>query len=257
MRSAVLVTYIGMISIPLIPPAEANPIVFFDDLDGGQTFAAGVSGGLSGITSTVSVEGYSGLGTGGNLFADDFLINGSGGDPAPSTVLTLAGLPPHTTIDLAFLLAIIDTWDGTSFPPVPSQAPDFFNVQVDGAQVFSETFANADAATGQTYSPPPGVELANGVQLGFRSANVNDLDDAYDMGLDPAFIGIPHTASSVTIAWFASGAGWGGGIAVDESWAIDNIQVSVNVIPEAAGGALWACILLAARGSRSMRRRRG
>ncbi len=232
-----------------------NPIVFYDDFDGGQVFGTGVSGGWSGITSTVPVEGYAGLGATGNQFGGDFLINGSGGDPAAATVLTLTGLPPHTTIDLGFLLAIIDTWDGTSFPPVPAEAPDFFNVHIDGVQIFAESFVNADTATGQTYNPPPDVLFANNVKLVFRTANINDFDDAYDMGFEPAFSGIPHTASSVTIEWFASGAGWGGGIGVDESWAIENIQVQVNVIPEPAGGLLWFTAMLIAGGGRFRRRR--
>ena len=32
--------------------------VFFDDFDGGQMFGSGVSGGFTGVTGTVSVEGY-------------------------------------------------------------------------------------------------------------------------------------------------------------------------------------------------------
>jgi hypothetical protein len=46
------------------------------------------------------------------------------------------------------------------------------------------------------------------------------------MELDPTFNNIPHMVSTLTIEWFASGAGWQGG--TDESWAIDNVEVILN-----------------------------
>jgi hypothetical protein len=52
------------------------------------------------------------------------------------------------------------------------------------------------------------------------------LDSAYNMGLEPAFNAIPHTSSSLTIEWYASGAGWQG--STDESWAIDNMEVILH-----------------------------
>ena len=53
------------------------------------------------------------------------------------------------------------------------------------------------------------------------------------MGLDPVFQNIPHTANTLTVEWFASGAGWQGdnltfGGTQDESWAIDNVRVDLN-----------------------------
>jgi hypothetical protein len=82
--------------------------------------------------------------------------------------------------------------------------------------VFSEAFG----FMGPVFVPPPGVLLTESVPLGFNS----DHDDAaYDMGLNPAFDNIPHTANSLTIEWVASGDGWQGGD--DESWAIDNLEV--------------------------------
>ncbi|WP_048316980.1 hypothetical protein, partial [Crocosphaera watsonii] len=45
-------------------------------------------------------------------------------------------MPSHTSIDINFLLAIIDSWDGNH----PTFGPDFFNVKVDGVSIFSETF---------------------------------------------------------------------------------------------------------------------
>ena len=262
MRAALLFPPLSLLaaSLSLALPAApaAAQVVFFDDFDGGASLGTGISGGFSGAGSTTSVQGYTGLGTAGDQFGGDFLINGTPGNPAPSTVLTLSGLPDHDRIDLNFLLAIIDTWDGDGFPPDPQQAPDFFNVRVDGVLVFSESFANAGSTTGQSYEPPPGAELANGVQLGFRVLNVNDFDDAYDMGADPTFQSIPHTASSVTIEWFASGSGWGGGISTDESWAIENVEVEVRgpeALPALGGpGAVLLVLSMAWVARRAARR---
>ncbi|MDP2046314.1 MAG: M23 family metallopeptidase, partial [Deltaproteobacteria bacterium] len=107
-------------------------------------------------------------------------------------------------------LAIIDSWDGDG-----EWGPDFFNVQVDGVSVFSQIF--------ESYSASPGVLLFSGEDLGF-SSSWND--SAYNMYLEPTFQNIPHTGSTLTISWFASGPNWQGGD--DESWAIENVQVVLN-----------------------------
>ena len=78
--------------------------------------------------------------------------------------------------------------------------------------VFSQTFSSSGPGPSQSYNPPAGVYLGDGVY-----------DPAYDMGLDPIFQNLPHTSSTLTIQWFASGNGWQGGD--DEYWAIDNVAV--------------------------------
>ncbi len=50
------------------------------------------------------------------------------------------------------------------------------------------------------------------------------------MGIEPRFQGIPHTASTVTITFSGAGAGWQGGI--DESWAIENLDVRVGDVED-------------------------
>ena len=145
--------------------------------------------------------------------------------PLPTTTLTLTGLPTHNSIDVEFLMAIIDSWDGTpNFP-----GPDFFNVRVDGTTVFWYTFAIQSGVS--DYSPPPGGLLSGGTNLGFSSFN----DQAFNMYLEPVLHSIPHTASTVTIEWFASGGGWQG--TTDESWGIDNVRITTNAVPEPA--TLW------------------
>ena len=73
---------------------------------------------------------------------------------------------------------------------------------VDGRPIFSETLTTVAGST-QTYTPPPGVHLLPDENRGF-GANV---DSVYNMSLEPRFNDIPHTASTLTIEWFASGAG--------------------------------------------------
>jgi len=178
--------------------------------------------GVNGDIRTEGVQGYAGVGTGPNLFGGDFLRNITV-NPIEKTTLELTGLLPHTSIELNFLLAIIDSWDGIGCSSA-GVSPDLFNVTVDGVSVFSEVFENACPV--QTYVPPVGVELLRKVKLGFREIYS---DSAYDMGLDPTFDAIPHTSSTLTIEWFASGSGWQG--ANDESWAIDNVEVILNLGP--------------------------
>ncbi|ELR97764.1 Calx-beta domain-containing protein, partial [Gloeocapsa sp. PCC 73106] len=185
--------------------------VFFTDFDSGTPSS------FSGVVTIQNVEGYIGFGTGDNDFSGNFLRNTTVGNPASKTTLTLSGLPSHTSIDLNFLLAIIDSWDGSKDT---SSAPDVFNVTINGNSIFSETFTNFNVL--RTYNPPPGVFLAFG-SLGF---NGGWPDSAYNMGLDPTFDSIPHTSSQLTVEWFASGGGWEGGD--NESWAIDNVEVILN-----------------------------
>jgi hypothetical protein len=213
-------------------PAPATASTFYTD------FSIGIPTEMSGSANQwESVQGYAGLGTGSAVFSGDFLRNESGGygTPATPTVLTLTGLPAHTSVSLGFLLAVIDSWDGNSNDIISGYpvGPDFFNVRVrDGNNIwsFSATFSNFSGNT-QSYS---GVKLGNGFsQRGFNSSWE---DSAYDMGLDPVFQNIPHTADTLIVEWFASGAGWQGknvvfGTTHDESWAIDNVRVDLNPVP--------------------------
>ena len=205
-----------------VSPASAVSVTFFS-----ADFNSGVPSEFSGTTTAEGVQGYAGLGTDLNVFGGDFLRNSDVSGAA--TTLTLTNLPPHDSISLSFLLAIIDSWDGdiSCFG-----TNDGFNVSVDGTTIFSEAFENSTCGV-QTYIPSVGVELARRASLGFNTTAVYFGDSAYDMGLDPTFQNIPHTSSTLTIEWFTSGSGWQGGD--DESWAIDNVQVILN---NAAPGAI-------------------
>ena len=194
-------------------------------------FDSGVPVEFSGYTNTESVQGYSGIGNGANQFAGNFLRNDSGGDPRNGgavpqtpTVLTLTNLPAHTSIDVNFLLAMIGSWNGVT----DSQGPDFFNVVVDGVSVFNENFRNFLAFPGsQGYATPPGTLLTPSLADLFAAPSnpADNNDTAYNMSLEPAFGGIAHTSSTLTIEWFADGLFEGQD---NESWAIDNVEVVLN-----------------------------
>ena len=193
--------------------------VYFNGFDGDPVVMPGIEAKLEGITSVESVQGYDVYG-----FSGEFLRNDTGGyasddigTPGSPTTLILSGLPPHTSIDINFLLAIIDSWDGGG--PEGCCQPDILTVTVDGNTILSESFGFLNPS----FVPSPGVLLTEYTPLGFNS----EFDDsAYYMGLYPAFDGIPHSASTLTIAWFASGDGWQGGL--EESWAIDNLEIIID-----------------------------
>ena len=200
-------------------------------------FNSGVPPQLSGTTTLSPVQGYAGLGTGTDVFSGNMLENRTGGNlnspgsvPQIGTTLTLTNLPTHTSIDLNFLLAIINTWDGLA-AMIPNQAPDFFNVLVDGLPLFRESFDNAAQGLNQGYVAPPAVQLTpfSLVNLGFAGMPANAVDSAWNLGLDPVFQNIPHTASTLTVDFFADGSGFQGGS--NESWGIDNLRVELNGVP--------------------------
>lgn len=181
-------------------------------------------------------QGYATLGAPDNMFADTFLWC-----PVQNkVVVTLPFLAPHTSIDIAFLLAAIDSLDGTS----PDGTGDFFSVSLDGRMIFRQSFANAvfiEAATNmvtnvvQGYVPPPGVELARRRALGFTPGPYW-LDSAYDMGLEPTLARIPHSSSTATIVFTLSNDQTSA-FDDDESWALDNIRIAVGDAPRFATDA--------------------
>ncbi|CAN5689389.1 hypothetical protein BH11PLA1_BH11PLA1_02640 [soil metagenome] len=197
----------------------------------------------TGAGALESVQGYSFAGNGANVFTGTFLRNDSvliPGSPIPdaqSSTLTLTGLGAHTAVRLEFLLAIIDSWDGINGSP----GPDRFGIRIDGVTVFIHIFAIQSG--GSSYTPPPNGQIFSGA-AGF--SNFNDL--GFDMSLEPTLNNIPHSASTMTIEFFASGPGWQG--STDESWAIDNLRVYTIVPTPGAMGLLGLGALVAGRRKR-------
>ena len=226
--------------IPSVTPTSIpteTPIVTFDEqnhfgeqLKPGSTivfstdFNNGVPSQFSGVTDLVNVQGYAGYGTGTDTFSGDFLQNSS--IPPVPTTLTLNDLPAHTSIDLHFLLAVIDSWDGNG--PSTCCGPDILTIEIDGQPILSAIFDNAWGNGSQTYFPPQGVVLVRAMELGFRDIDGHDQDSAYDIGKDPTFSNIPHTSGTLTVEWYASGENWQGD--GDESFAIDNLVVILNTV---------------------------
>src|SRR5215471_14715130 len=149
-----LAVVIALATVPADVGAASQPL-FFENFDGGGFVVAPASGGFTGYTHTQSVEGFSGLGTGTNVVSGLYLHNDTGDNftnsPSLKSTIQLSGLPAHTGIEIKFLLAIIDTWDGN--------VGDFFHVDVDGTSVFKETFYNGTGPQSQSYNPPPGVTI--------------------------------------------------------------------------------------------------
>jgi hypothetical protein len=207
---------------------EAAPIqVFYSDFNG--VLPAEIDPGSATLTG---VQGYAGYGPAGNPFGGNFLRSAT----ANTVKLSLTGLPTHDTISLEFLFAAIDSLDGTGTFP----AGDFFKIVFDGTTLFSESFANATPDQIQSYVPPAGVELARHLDLGFTGPGSYFTDSAYNLGADPRFANFAHTGSTATIEFFIFGEG--NQSLDDESWAMDNLRVSVTTtraaVPEPASLAL-------------------
>jgi hypothetical protein len=194
--------------------AASSTVVFSTDFESGlppQITAPG--------THIESVQGYAGLGTVGDQFSGNLLRYDD--TNVLVTKLRLTNLPSHDHIDLGFLLAIIDSWDGT----------ELLQVSVDGNLIFSHWFQLASGDS-SSYIAPPGGLLSRGTNLGWSSGGWYWHDRAYDMSIEPTFMGIPHTADTLAVTWSLSATvgsaaqNWQGG--TDESWGIDNLKVSIE-----------------------------
>ena len=201
---------------------SAQTTVFSTDFDG-LAIPSPVAPGAATLTG---VQGYAGLGPTGNQFGGGFLRSAT----ANVVTVSLTGLAPHGSVGLDFLFAAIDSLDGTGTFP----AGDFLNVSLDGVSFFRESFANATATQIQSYVSPPGVELARRVDLGFAGPGGFYTDSAYNMALEPRFHNLPHTASTATFTFVIEGVGIQD--ITDESWAMDNLRVGINPVPEPANG---------------------
>lgn len=214
LRPLVLIAALALLATAA--PAAAAPVqVYSTDFEAGLPSEFSAPGaGIEGV------QGYAGLGLPGRQFGGSFLRYAS--VPLFPTVLTVRNLPVHDHLSVRFLLAIIDSWDST----------EIMQISVDGVTRFAHRFSLALADT-TTYTPaPPGSILSMGTDLGFSGCCYYNRDRAYDLGAEPAFLDIPHTADSVVVAWTigavsgpAAGQWQGGG---DESWAIDALRIEVD-----------------------------
>lgn len=196
-----------------------------------------------GLATLTGVEGFGGLGPTGNVFGGQFLRSPTGNE----VTLTLTDLPAHTSISLGFLLAAIDSLDGTgTFPQ-----GDFLRITLDGVEVFRESFANAADYQVQSYEAPEGGVLARRTDLGFQGPGGYYTDSAYNMYLEPKLQDLLHSASTATFTFVMEGPGVQD--LSDESWAMDNVTVSVSAVPEPSVSWLALVGLL---GATALRRRK-
>ncbi len=206
------------------PGAQATTVFSTD-------FEAGVPAALEvGVAASTDVQGFAGLGASGLTFSGQMLRVPTGN----RVTLTLDQLPAHTEISLGFLMAAIDSLDGTgTFPQ-----GDFLTITLDGVQIFRESFANAADYQVQSYVAPAGAELARKVSLGFTGPAAGPFytDSAYDLFLEPRLKGLAHTASTATLTFLMEGPGVQD--LDDESWGMDHLQVSVTPVPEPSSVAL-------------------
>ncbi|RQO63331.1 PEP-CTERM sorting domain-containing protein [Paucibacter sp. KBW04] len=211
--------------------SPAQTVVFSSNFDGASLPSQINPGSDAALTG---VQGFAGLGPVGYQFGGSFLRSATGN----TVTLTLQGLPNHTELNLGFLFAAIDSLDGSgSFP-----SGDYLHITLDGQTLFRESFANADPNQVQSYVPPPGVELARHQDLGFGGPGGFYTDSAYNLAADPRFMHIAHSASTATFSFLIEGQGIQP--LSDESWAMDNLIVSVNAVPEPASAGLLALGLL-------------
>jgi len=221
-RSPMALLLMTVLCLVLNSSEARATLVFSTDFESGLPAEMTAPG-----THIVGVQGWAGLGPTGNQFAGNFLRYDA--LTISDTKLVLSNLPAHDHVDVSFLLAVIDSWDGT----------ELFKVSIDGVEVFSHWFqlATGDASS---YLAPTGALLSSGIQLGFTNGGFYFRDRAYDLSVEPAF-SIPHTASTLTITWYlgatsgSAAQNWQGGN--DESWAIDNLRVEVTSDPTGIGTA--------------------
>lgn len=192
-------------------------VVFTNNFDG--VLPSQIQPGTALLTG---VQGYAGLGPAGNQFGSNFLRSAT----ANVVTLTLSNLPPHQTLTFAMLFAAIDSLDGTGTFP----SGDFLAITLDANLIFRESFANAAPNQIQSYVAPPDGELARHVDLGFTGPGGYYTDSAYDFGVDSRFKELAHTNSTAVLTFQIEGAGVQD--LNDESWAMDNLSVSVTGAPQ-------------------------
>jgi hypothetical protein len=212
--------------------SRAGTIVYSND------FEDQLTAGLGGYVSVQPTEGLAAYGLGSYFLHNSTGGHSSGyfGAPGSPTTLTLTNLPEHTTLKLDFLLAVVDSWDGSR-----DANPDMFHVTIDGQPVFAYYLQNFGGHATQNWPDWQSCILAEGSLL----KNSGWSDALYNAGLSAVFNPIAHTGSTVTINWWADGPGWqGGGIygENDESWGIDNLKVTVESAAVPVPGTVWLLV---------------
>jgi len=150
------------------------------------------------------------------------------------------GYPVSYRIHVAFDLYAIDSWDGDRLLSSDNSVvvgPDYFKVTANASLLMNETISNVTGRSQTLRTPDVGPSY-----LGFRS----DFKDSIYRDLRLSFEVQPGQAIQIT---------WHDGDLQglnDESWGIDNVNITAEIIP--APGALAPLALASVAGLRRRRR---
>ncbi|VAX36469.1 hypothetical protein MNBD_PLANCTO03-2028 [hydrothermal vent metagenome] len=175
------------------------------------------------VLTLTAVSNPGGIGGGDNNDGGSDNDNGDGG----------GGGGQRIVYTLEFDFYAIDSWDGNN----TSYGPDTFEVLRNSEILFSETFANTHM--GQSFRRPDIGPEALGFSPAWADSVYRDITVSFE---------IPEGDETFTLSF----RGLGLQSMIDESWGIDNVQVSYSVVPApatlSAGGLL---LLLSTRRRRS------
>ena len=135
--------------------------------------------------------------------------------------LTLSSLPAHTNVQVSFDLFIIRTWDG-------ADAQDLWGLRIaGGGEIIRTTFGAFDWAWQNYPDNHPDGRYAAGT--GARETNtLGFLEGATPMDyVYRVTVTIPHTSGTLGLDFYGENLEWLG----NESWGLDNVQVSLNAPP--------------------------
>ncbi len=188
--------------------APAGPVVYANDFEGT----------VGPEWSNTSVD----IAPGGRRFLGQF------GSEAVSLALTC--LPAHELVIVSFDLYVIRSWDGNMITRPSSGAivgPDVWGMSVDGGPTLLQTtftnwpdFSQAypGAYPGGDYASQAGAAEINA--LGYTYVNL-PMDAVYRLSFSSA-----HSAGSIQFDFYAAGLQ----PLSDESWGIDNIEVTATAL---------------------------
>lgn len=156
--------------------------------------------------------------------------------------LNLSGLTPHDALLLTFDLYLIRTWDGSSSGTAFDYGNDSFKLSVgNGPVLLDKTFSNGNPA-GQSFGPaainPTFTGAAETYSLGYMVTDGMPAPQVMDSVYRMSFA-FAHNADLLTLNF----SGYGLQAMGDESWGLDNVQVSV--IPEPGVAPMLALGMLA------------
>ena len=148
------------------------------------------------------------------LNATDKLL---GGFVNQTARLTLAGLPQHSSVTVAFDLYVLNSWDGNGPPPIGSEIWSL-TVANGGPTLIYTNFNNNDG--NQSY---PGTFPTDSYPARTGAAFSSPANPRYTVyRISKTF---SHTAGGVALNFAATGLE---DFDQNESWAIDNVEVRVQ-----------------------------